>query len=353
MRYHRIFRTKSIARLATAIIFLSACFGCTSRTIQTRGIVLRVDDDLESFSDWPRIAAESGINTIGTHVFPKDVLAFMESEKGRSFLDSCRKYGIHVEHQLHAMGELLPRDLFDEDASMFRMDENGRRLPDFNCCVHSEKALDIIAENAATFAKRLPADNHRYYFWLDDGGSVCQCERCAGLTPSEQALVIENRMIKAIRRVDPEAMLAHLSYYNTMDAPVQVKPETGIFLEFAPFYRQWDKPISDSDAQGSGSAPTPHAKYRDYLAENLKVFPAETAMILEYWLDVSLFSGWKKPGKELPWRKDICASDVKTYSDFGIRHMTTFAVFMDSSYFSTYPQAFQWLKEYGAVLKDI
>lgn len=336
--------------MATPLVVLCFCIGCTSRSILTRGVVLRVDDDLESYADWPRIAAGSGINTIGTHVFPKDVLAFMESVKGHAFRDSCRKYGIHIEHQLHAMGELLPRDLFNEDSSMFRMDENGRRQPDFNCCVHSEKALEIIAENAATFAKRLPSDNHRYYFWLDDGGPVCQCEYCAGLTPSEQALVIENRMIKAIRQVDPEAMLAHLAYYNTMDAPLQVKPESGIFLEFAPFYRQWDKPISDPEARGSGADPTPHAKYLDDLAKNLQVFPAETAMVLEYWLDVSLFSGWKKPARELPWRKDVCKSDVKVYSSFGIRHITSFAVFMDSTYFSTYPNAHRWLREYGAIL---
>lgn len=336
--------------VVAAILFASGCSTSAPGTTRTKGVVLRVDDDLASFADWPRVAAASGINTIGTHVFPKDVLAFLASGKGHAFLDSCKKYDIQVEHQLHAMGELLPRDLFSMDSTMYRMDENGKRNPDFNCCAHSEKALNIIAGNAAAYAKKLPSTNHRYYFWLDDGAPTCQCELCASLTPGEQALLIENRMIEAIRKVDPHALLAHLAYFNTMDAPVKVKPASGIFLEFAPIFREWDRPISDPDAPGSGACPTPHAKYLDYLAENLKVFPAQTAMVLEYWLDVSLASGWRKPAGELPWRRDICESDVKTYMDYGIRHITSFAVYMDSTYFSTYPDAARWLKEYGAIL---
>ena len=310
-----------------------------------RGVVLSVED-LET-ADWPRIAHENGINTLGTHITPDQVLRFWESEKGRKFQEDCTKYNIKVEHELHAMSCLLPREYFAEDSTMFRMDENGRRTADFNCCVSSARALDTIASRALFYARHLTATNHRYYFWLDDGAPICQCPECAELSASEQALIIENRMIEAIRSYDPEAMLAHLAYYSSLQAPRKVKPQEGIFLEFAPFQRRLDKPLTDSIAEVAGIGC--NAKNLEFLRENLKVFPAETAVVLDYWLDVSMASGWKKPAVELPWDGDVYRSDIATYADLGIQNITTFAVYMDSVYFAKYPEP-ACLKEYGEAL---
>ena len=312
-----------------------------------RGVVLSVED-LET-APWPKIAHDNGINTIGTHITPSQVLGFMQSGKGRAFLQECSDLGIEVEHQLHAMGELLPRELFEEDPSMFRMDGDGNRVNDYNCCPHSEKALETIAAKAAEYAAALPATNHRYSFWLDDNGLVCQCPECRDYSPSEQALIIENRMIKAIRKVDPEAMLAHLAYHNTMEPPVKVKPEEGIFLEFAPIDREWDRPLADGEAPGRKGQMS-HAEVLRLLGENLKVFPAETAVVLEYWLDVSLASDWKKPAVNLPWNPGVFVSDLGTYSSFGIRNVTSFAVYMDSEYFSAFPEQ-PCLPDYGMALE--
>ena len=272
-----------------------------------KGVVLSVED-LETV-DWPKIAKENGINTIGTHISPSQVLEFIRSEKGRVFLDECSAYGIDVEHQLHAMGELLPRSLFEEDSTMFRMDADGRRVADFNCCAHSEKALGLIASKAAELARELPATNHRYYFWLDDNSEPCFCPSCREFSASEQALIIENRMIEAIRGVDPEATLAHLAYQQTMVPPEKVKPSEGIFLEFAPIERQWDRPLTDLDAPGRKGRMS-HREVMDLLEANLRVFPPETAVALEYWLDVSLASGWKKPAVRLPWHPEVFKSDL-------------------------------------------
>ena len=146
---------------------------------------------------------------------------------------------------------------------------------------------------------------------------------------------------------DPKAMLAHLAYMPTLQAPRKVKPHKGIFLEFAPVHRRWDKPITDSIAyvREMGN----NAKNLAYLKENLEVFPAKTTVVLEYWLDVSLASRYKKPAIELPWHGDVFRSDIETYASMGIRNITTFAVYMDSTYFSAYPDAY-YLKEYGDAL---
>jgi hypothetical protein len=332
----------TVGALGTAVFLRGVALlffltGCTHQDfIQKRGVVLSTHD-LETV-DWPKLAHENGINTIGTHITPEQVAAFIHSEKGEKFLADCKKYGIHVEHQLHAMGDLLPRDLFAEDSTLFRMNEAGRRVNDYNLCVHSQKALDKVAEKALYYTRLLPATNHRYYYWIDDGQPMCCCPECAKYSDSEQALIIENRIIKELRKYDPEAKLSHLAYHNTMSAPRRVKPEEGIFLQYAPIHRTWDKPID--------------VKHLQELKDNLTVFPVETAEVLEYWIDVSIFSKWKKPAVKLPWNREVFESDLNTYASLGIRYITSFAVYIDDVYIDTY-QDLRFLKEYGAGLKKI
>ena len=316
-----------------------------------KGVVLTVND----LSDpaWPSRIAAAGLNTVGTHINPSQVMAFLETDRGRAFLHECDSLGIMVEHQLHSMGELLPRGLFDTDSTMFRMDSDGRRNPDSNCCVSSQKALETVASNAAAFARILVPGNHRYYFWLDDGAPTCECPSCADLSPSEQALILENAMIDSIRTVDPAAKLAHLAYANTIIPPVKVTPSDGVFLEFAPIYRSWDVPLTDTAAVCPRGVQVTNGDNLNYLKANLEVFPAEETVILEYWLDVSLFSRWTLPAVELPWKEAVCRSDVETYRSLGIKNFTSFAVYMDSAYFQKYPVASKALEEYGRILSEV
>ena len=340
--------------LLAALLSLPLTFSC-ARTDeprdapwwQMRGLVLSTAELSEV--DWPAMAHEAGINTIGTHITPSEVLDFMQTPAGKRFVRECDSLGITVEHQLHAMGELLPRELFGQDSTMFRMDENGRRTPDYNCCAHSEAALEIIAHNAAELARALHPGNHRYYFWLDDNVPVCYCPLCRDYSPSEQELIIENRMLRAIREVDPEAHLAHLAYSFYMDPPRKVKPDEGIFLEFAPIYRSWDVPLTDEDALCPRGYPVTNGDNLRWLEANLEVFPAEDAVVLEYWMDVSLFSRWKRPAVELPWRPDVCRSDLATYARYGLRNVTSFAVYMDAEYFGRFPSV-EPVAEYGRLL---
>ncbi|CAL1516379.1 DUF4838 domain-containing protein [Chitinophaga sp. MM2321] len=353
----RTFLTRTTPALGALLIpgLFSNVFSATAafEKLKTRGVVLAVED-LESL-DWPLLAHKAGLTTIGTHITPSQVSAFITSPKGQQFLADCRKYKIEVEHELHAMRDLLPRNLFEKKPDMFRMNEQGVRVPDFNCCVSSKDALDIIAENAVKYAEVLTPTTGRYFYWIDDAVPMCKCSSCKDLSDSEQALIIENAMIRALRRKDPNATLAHLAYVNTMPPPQKVKPEPGIFLEFAPIYRQWDKPLSDSAAgivapkQGSGGMLT-HGQTMELLKENLQVFPADTAQVLEYWLDVSLQSKWKKPAVKVDWHPDVCSSDIRTYEQAGIRHVTTFAVYIDGAYKNRYKDL-DFINEYGNILK--
>jgi hypothetical protein len=306
----------------------------------TRGVVL-VPDDL-TLHDWPARAKEAGLTTIALHPFPGRVRTFVESAGGQEFLAQCRQLGLQVEYELHAMAELLPRDLFKKAPDLFRMNEKGDRSSDANLCVHSDRALSIAAENAVGFARTLRPDTGRYFFWGDDGKPWCRCPRCASLSDCDQATVLENHLLAALRRDNPKAQLAHLAYHSTLWPPKQVKPTPGVFLEYAPIRRNFAVPLA---AAGDDT----NRRHLDALDANLEVFGRDGAQALEYWLDVSMFSKWKKPAVKLPFNPAAFASDVNTYGSRGVRHVTTFAVYIDADYVARFgPPP---LQEYGTTLR--
>jgi hypothetical protein len=309
----------------------------------TRGVVL-LPEDL-TLSDWPERAKKAGLTTIGIHHqnSPQAAADWAKTDRGQHFHERCRKLGLEVEYELHAMKELLPRGLFAKDPDLFRMNEKGERTADANCCVHSDRALEIIAENAVRVAEALRPTTGRYFYWGDDGQPWCLCPQCRDLSPSEQAVVVENWVLQALRKVDAKARVAHLAYLNTLPPPKKVKPDEGVFLEYAPINRRYDIPFERQ--QDPKLAEELHA-----LDANLEVFPKETAQVLEYWLDVSRFSGWRRPGVKLPWNKEVFLADVAAYGSRRVRHITTFAAWVDADYERRFGDL-GFIAEYGAGLE--
>jgi hypothetical protein len=317
----------------------SACAG-----FDTRGVVL-IASDL-TLPMWPERAATAGLNTIALHAADRvdDLAAFMGGETGQQFLAGCRREGLRVEYALHALSDLLPRGLYDRDPTLFRVDENARRSPDFNCCPSSPHALEIIAERAVTYARLFTPSTHRYFYWPDDGRAWCHCEQCRGFNNSEQALLVENAMLRAVWQIDPHATLSHLAYGPTLQPPAQITPDAGIFLEFAPIGRAYDRPFAEQ-------SDTALAERLDVLDANLAVFPRHTAQALEYWLDVSRFSRWRRPAVKLPWRPDVLRADLAAYAQRGIRHVTTFSCYLDADYARLHGEPWSEVAEYGAALR--
>ena len=261
------------------------------------------------------------------------------SQDWKNFMAEGARIGVKFEFQEHMMSFLLPRNLFDSHPEYFRQDKKGNRTKDANGCPSSEGALEQVFLNAKDIGARYEPTNHKYYFWLDDGGDICYCDKCKGLSASDQALIFENKVLEALKELDPDAQLAHLAYNNTTEAPKNVKPSEGIFLEFAPFHRTWDHALSETWAEGNSG--WNHARYLRVLQENLKVFPKETAQVLEYWMDDSLFSSWNPSNlKPVPWSNLIFQDDLKTYAKYGIRHITCYCAYVGPNYFRKfgYPQ---------------
>lgn len=320
---------------------IKAAFGesQTRMEFKTRGVVLTSAD--LTWTDWPVRVKQAGLTTIALHPTPRELIPFAQSTAGHRFLEHCRSLRLQIEFELHAMSDLLPRSLFEANRSFFRMNEKGERSPDSNLCVHSPIAMDLAAEKAASIARILRPSTNRYFYWGDDGAPWCRCEKCRDLTDSDQALILENHILNALRQVDRKAKQAHLAYANTLRPPTLIKPEPGIFLEFAPIERRYDRPLSDPTA-------AENVKHIEALSANLKWFGSKDAQALEYWLDVSRFSRWKKPAIKLPWNPDVVAADLDTYARLGIRHATTFAVYIDKEYVDRFGEP--PLNEYGRLL---
>lgn len=336
MGRHLLTRRQALAAMSAGVLAGAVHAAEQPPRYVTRGVVL-YPWDLPG-AGWPERAQKAGITTIGLHAARRlDVLVdFMKSDDGQSLLEACGRLGIEVEYELHAMGTLLSREwIASPNTDMFRMDASGQRNPDYNCCPSSPDALEIMAQKAVEYGRVLKPTTGRYYYWPDDNREWCHCPKCKDLTNSDQATLVENALVAALRKhLDPAATLSHIAYGVTLAPPENVKPHEALFVEFAPIARMYDRAIDDPGAALNNKEPEPKSNhgYLDILDANLAVFPRETAQVLEYWLDVSRFSGWKRPAVKMPWSYDVMKADANAYAKRGIRYVTTFATWIDADY---------------------
>ena len=330
-------------KLALAV---SALFVCTLAFSQKRGVVIYPSDvSSVGVKEWKKRIKESGIDLIALHAAtfnePLDTLkAFVTGKEGKAFLRMCHRMGVDVEYELHVLQLLLPRDMYESHPEYFRMKKDGTRARQYNMCFTCDEAYEAMRPQIKDLLEWMHPTTHRYLMWTDDvTGAFCSCENCCGYTPSEQALLYENRVLKMIREYDPEATVAHLAYQQTMEAPRKVAPAEGVFLEFAPINRDYTQPVS--------------VQARKVLADNLEVFPASTLHVLEYWLDESMFSKWKRNELvKLPFNAQNCRRDINWYRNLGPASITTFATWLGGRYVEQYGPADDAFKGYGRAFSN-
>lgn len=285
---------------------------------------------------WIDKLADAGIETVGIHprggktTFNslKELLEYLKMPDYRALIDYARDRGLDVEYEIHAAGYLLPRELFASHPEYFRMDENGERTVDRNFCVSNPDALEIVAKRAAELALSLYGSSHRFHFWMDDGHKIhCHCPKCRSVSPSDQQLMVLNRMLQEIQKHLPDACLAYLAYMDTVVPPSFTKPEKGIFLEYAPFEKY--------TAKGEDAAAL-IARERDMLVPLMNFFEHSPKKVLEYWYDNSMLSGWKKPPAKFILNREMMQKDIAEYRAQGFDYISTFACFLAEDYKALY-----------------
>jgi hypothetical protein len=308
-----------------------------------RGIVL-APSDLDGLTErWLDWMSEGRLNVLGLHSGVEGLVEFVDSPEGSRCLASARSRGIAVEFEIHALGQLLPGSLFAARPDWFRANDDGDRVADANFCVSNDEALGYVAEQAVAVAKRLPSETNLYYLWADDAQPWCRCDMCRELSPSDQNLIAMNAMANALHGYDHNARLAYLAYWNTLTPPTVVRPSAHIFLEYAPIKRNSAKSLDDPDDAAN-------AEHADNLRRLVKAFDMTDAKVLEYWMDASRYSNWRRPSVKIPFDGDVWRRDATFYASLGFRSATSFGVFIDAEYverFGTPP-----VTEYGRMLAE-
>lgn len=254
------------------------------------------------------------------------LLEQVKTDEFLHFKEQIEGLGMTLEYEMHTLSWLLPRGEFERHPEWFRMNEEGVRTADANMCASCEEALAVVEERAGYLASLLPQKSDRYFFWLDDiKGAQCHCPKCREMSASDQAMTVINRMLRGIRRVDPRATLCYLAYIDMIAPPTFVRPDEGIFLEYAPIHRDLSRPMSDPACEQNV------AEAR-HLAPLISYFGAKDAQVLEYWMDNSLNCRWKLPYRLLPFYPEVIAEDVKFYRGLGFEHVTSFGCFLGEDY---------------------
>lgn len=286
---------------------------------------------------WIEQAVREGIDVLGLHPVggpaAKDSCAalvqLLDDPEFIRLVDLAKSKGLTVEYEIHAMGWLLPRNLFETHPEYFLIDENGERNPARNFCVSNEEAMQIVERNAVALAKKLHGSSHRFYLWLDDTNSLrCHCPKCAKLSGSDQQLLVVNRLVKALRKEFPDAQVPYLAYYGTLEPPTQVKPCEGVFLEYAPMAK-YKRPDSDGYR-------TYVPMEQKYLVPLMEMFGRENTKVLEYWIDNSMYSNYTKPPKILNVDPEQVKKDIAFYKALGIEDITTFGCYLGQDYEELY-----------------
>ncbi len=283
---------------------------------------------------WVKQAKKANLDMLGFHPIGgkeadrhlQEAIDLAKTEEFKKNIAALQSAGIAIEYEMHALSLMVPRSLFEEKPEWFRMDENGERVADFNVCASNQEVLEHITKQAALLTQIFPSDTHDYHFWIDDVESAkCNCPLCCELSASDQALKIYNAIARGVKSVDPEGKQCYLAYCSTLNVPQKVKPEDNIFLEYAPIHRELDKPITDENSEKNKSEIAPLDALLDF-------FGRDTAKVLEYWLDNSLFSGWKMPMKPFVLTPEIITEDVHFYREKGFNKITTFACYLGDEY---------------------
>ncbi len=316
--------------------------------MQRRGIIIHPQ---ELDNAWPERLSGAGLNVLGLHpVGGTQAHLSLEAAIHHRMLQETQRQirrlnalGIEVEYEAHAMGWLLPRSMFSMKPEWFRMNADGARVADFNLCPSDGDALEFVARRAELLARMLDTGSDRYFFWMDDvAGCRCHCEKCRGLSASDQQMIVVNAMLKGIRRYNRGAKLCYLAYVDAIEAPERIEPLEGVILEYAPFGRDPRRPLFDPDY------PENVREVRS-LKKLLDVFGKQDAQVLEYWMDNSKFSGWKKPPKQFALEESVMRADVPAYRSLGFESITSFGCYLGQDYQQLWGEP--PVEQYGRILK--
>lgn len=272
--------------------------------------------------DFNQVAVESliknGVKRVGVHLNPlqgsvNDFVRYISENE--NLVTKLEEAGVVVDYHLHAVGSFMPK-ITTENSSLFRCNEKGERVSDYNLCPSNKKSLELVEKGAEELARALKQKSQDYYFWTDDdmGGDVrCHCEKCKNLSFSAQNLEIYKAILRGIKKYNPNARLSYLIYG---EEEICDKLPKDIFALYAPFKRRHDLPITANE----------NCFYKNRYLELIKT--NKNLQVLEYFLSYNYRGFCEDNGR--------VACDLLFYGENPPKLLTTFAVFPEKDYIQKY-----------------
>lgn len=225
-------------------IKLPCCQTSQEASFRERSVMVAYPSYYERFDEWIDYLAKQRINNICIY---GQSLVWWKSMRSL-YLPMLQERQIILEFGGHLLPGFVPRELFDQHPEYFRMNENGQRIKDYNFCLNSG-AIEILKKNVYDYFNQLPEITY-FHIWADDltGGGWCHCEKCIGLTSSDQNMIAMNTVADVLTKVNPKASLALLAYHDT-GKMAAVKPRSNLFLLNAPRERCYRHAFSDPDCR--------------------------------------------------------------------------------------------------------
>jgi hypothetical protein len=266
-------------------------------------------EDWENRLTW---AARAGYASVFVHTTPHNLALGAAPERlydalRSSIAATARRLGLAIEMGGHGLSSFLPRALFKSEPELFR-EHCGKRSPDRNFCPSSERALAIVAETFASWAKTHP-EVTVFHAWPDDlpEGGWCSCTSCATLSPAAQSLAAAKALAAALALARPDAAISFLAYHDTEDIAA-VLGDTGslpnnLELLWAPRRRSWGRAIGDTTSTlNTGSLAAFHRAARAWHKAG-----GGRVSVFEYYEDAVLFKG------AVPPLISVLESDLEAY----------------------------------------
>jgi Domain of unknown function (DUF4838) len=227
------------------------------------------------------------------------------------------KLGFRLEHGGHQLDDLLPKEQFATDPTLFRLaqpeDFFGERVDDFNFCITNPAARKLIKENYRVEIRDLHQEGvYAWHTWHEDlpAGGWCLCPTCRSFSSSDLAMLAMSMLAEVVREENLPMRVPFLAYHDTLHPGLKIDPPNETFLLFAPRERCYAHALNDASCPRNRRC---HRALREWMEEYEGISDAHT---FEYYLDRVLFRGL------YPFLPSVIIEDMRVYQEAGIEsHM--------------------------------
>lgn len=198
-------------------------------------------------------AAKNRFNTLSWQCEADKIDSDLTEMQSKGVFDAMDKRGLVMHGPGHSFPYFMPTDKYFKDHPEWFGMRDGKRqphggiFPATNFCMSNEAAVEQFIVNIEEFVRK-----HPQFKRLDllpiDGGISCDCPECSKNTPTDQALIVYNKVAERVAKVAPDVMVDCVPGYSVLEKPpVKVRPHDRLSATYAHWGRNHRTSYLDDD----------------------------------------------------------------------------------------------------------